>query len=212
MKYSALAVAVLAASPVVAQDVGSGRVSFGASTLGATAEVAYRFHSNFSVRGVAGGLVSLSGDLDVDANSYSIDADPTGVGLMVDWHTGVGGLRFSGGVFYHDLSISGNTSVGSSVVINGITYTGTDTVNYNADVNEEIAPALSIGYDQPLGERWVLSAEAGALFNGGYTASGSSANGLIPQADINAEIDAIQDDLDAIGVYPFISLTVGMRF
>ena len=219
--FAALCCAVtLTPGMTVAQEVGDSRLSLGASSFGATAEYAYRFHSNFSVRGVAGGLVDVSPDIDLDGTPYEADFSPNGAGILLDWHTGLGGLRVSGGAAYSTSSFSGQAiaTATNPVTIGTTTLSSGETVDATVNFANEFAPVVTIGYDQKLGDTWVLSGEIGAVFNGGYDADVSVSGGLVdsipPSAnDLLQEAAAIGDDyLNSIKAYPYISIMIGAKF
>ena len=221
--FAALCCAVtLTPGMTIAQEVGDSRLSLGASSFGATAEYAYRFHSNFSVRGVAGGLVDVSPDIDLDGTPYEADFSPNGVGILLDWHTGLGGLRVSGGAAYSTSSFSGQAMATATnpVTIGTTTFSSGETVDATVNFANEFAPVVTIGYDQKLGDTWVLSGEIGAVFNGGYDADVSVSGGLVDSIppsvldnDLLQEAAAIGDDyLNSIKAYPYISIMIGAKF
>jgi len=207
---------VLSASGLAAQEQANSRFGLGASTLGATAEYAYRFHPKFSIRGVAAGLVDIDQSVSIDGADFDSGFSPNGIGLLLDWHSGLGGLRMSGGMVYSTTSLSGSAvaSVANPLTVGSTTLNSGELVEADIEFDREILPMLSVGYDQPIGERWVLSGEIGAMFNPGYDATVrvSGGAGAIPATDLSAEAATIEDELNAIGAYPYVSLMLGLKF
>jgi hypothetical protein len=200
-----------------AQEVGDSRLSFGGSSYGATAEYAYRFHSNLSVRGVAGGLITISETFDVAGETYAGDIAPGALGLMLDWHTGLGGLRVSGGVVYSAGEATGRSDFTGTFDFGGVTFSGTDTVNVSIKARDEVAPAISVGYDHHFNDRFVLSAEVGGVLNGGYSVTATSSPGgaieIFDPTVLTTEAAEIEREInDTLDFYPYVSIMLGIRF
>jgi hypothetical protein len=88
-----------------ARDRSGVAVSIGGGTLGAGAELGYRFNDRFGLRAPFG-TGSISYDEESDGETYSGDIDLGGFGLMADFYPGGGAFRISGGVFKTDYSAS----------------------------------------------------------------------------------------------------------
>jgi hypothetical protein len=201
---AAMAVACLC-GPVQA-DPGDLGIGIGASTLGATVEATYRISDRFGLRVPASYLDGSYSDTD-DGIAYDLDLTMGGVGLLGDYYPGGGGFRLSGGAFVATLDgdgrARGNGTVGETA------YTGVD-LEVDASARNGVMPALAVGYDAGLGARWLVSADLGALYTGGFDVGIRDRSGQVSQADLDAEIRKQQDD--APDFYPYVKLTVAFRF
>lgn len=218
--------AMLAATPALAKEGDNARLSVGvtAGTLGIGPEVGYRFSNNLGVRGNAS-FLSISHDLNSNDINYNAKLKLQSGGVMVDVYPFGGGLRISGG-----LRINGNKArgigapnSGTSYDIDGTTYTSAQigTLRAETDINT-VAPALTLGYGGGLSKGLVFGIEAGALFQGSVKAKPLTITGLCSSssvagcstivADLEAERQSVNKDIDGYKVYPILQLTVGYRF
>jgi hypothetical protein len=207
---------LLATGPaaLLAQDVGSARVAAGLSTFGPTAEVAYRYDPQMSIRGVIAGGFEFERDVSFDGEEFRATYGPQSIAALFDFHTSLGGLRFSAGMSYAMPNVDASKLIVSSIDIGGTTVSAGTNVSVSVRPERQVAPMFTLGYDQPLGERWVLSGELGAIFNSGYDVTLTEDSGTVSQAEIDAEIRQIEDDINSVlGVAtPYISVMLGYRF
>lgn len=199
------AAAVLSGAALAA-DPGERGIGVGVSTLGATVEATYRINETFGLRVPAGYLDGSYSDTD-DGIAYDLDLTVGGVGLLGDYYPGLGGLRLSGGAFVSRIKADGNAR-GDGTVGNTV-YTGVD-LDVDVDAKNSVMPALAVGYDADIGQRFTLSADLGALYTGGFDVKVRDRSGQVSQADIDSEIGDIEND--APDFYPYVKLTVAFRF
>lgn len=208
LRAAAIGVLAAAISPgmVAAADPGETGIGLGISTLGATVEATYRISDSLGLRVPAGYLSGSYSDTD-DGIDYDLDLTVGGVGLLVDYYPGLGGLRLSGGAFFS--AISGDGSARGDGTIGDTDYTGVD-LDVDADAKNSVMPALAVGYDAGIGARWTISADLGALYTGGFDVDVRDRSGQVAQSDIDAEIRDLESD--APDFYPYVKLTVAFRF
>jgi hypothetical protein len=203
----------LLSSTAFAQD-GNVRVGAGVSTLGANLEAAYRLNDRFAIRGVISGGLSRNTTQAADGVNYDANARLGGFSLLADYYTGNSGFRVSGGAFLSNSSITGVATPvpGSPIDIGLTTLAAGNTVNAEVKFARRISPMLTVGYDWNIGSAFTLSGEVGAIAMGGLTPTISTAI-PIPQADIDREINTIQNELNQAGqFYPYIAITASYRF
>lgn len=190
---------------VTSDDRNGLSVSLGGGTLGAGAEVSYRFNDRFGMR-VPFGTASASHDEESDGETYAGDIDIGGVGLMADYYPTGGAFRISGGVFNTDYSAS---LEGRNIDVGGTTAD----IFVDVEQKESLAPALALGWDAPiLGSRASLNVSAGALFGQGFDVRASSPTAGVSQGDVDAEIADIRDTASDIDIIPYGQLMIGLRF
>lgn len=165
---------------------GGGR---GTPARGATDEAAYRISAAFGVRVPTGyfGASPVGG-----GTTRGEDQTGGGIGLLGDYLTGHGGLRLSGGAIVGGIGDVGGGHAGDDPDRAGIVPTA-------------VVPALAVGYDAEVGQRWALSADLGALYTGGLDRAG-----LVAHAVIDA--DRGQHRTDAPDFHPYLRFTVAFRF
>ena len=120
----------------------------------------------------------------------------------------LGPIRLSGGAIYTtaDMVLAGEIT--GSIDINGITYTPTEVGTLTGTViTKELSPYAGIGLGNPAGRSRIgFFLDLGVAFHGTpaftLTATGSS----VPQAELDAEAQSIQDDLTNITVYPVVKV------
>lgn len=191
---------------VQAAERGDRSVGLGVSTLGATVEGTYRITDSFGVRVPVGYLGGSYSDTD-DGIDYDLDLTLGGVGVLGDYYPGAGGLRLSGGAFYNGVKADGDARGDGTV--GDTEYTGVD-LDVGVEPKNRIMPAVALGYDAAVGSRWIISADLGAMYTGGFDATLRDRSGQVSQADIDAESRELEDD--APDFYPYVKFTVAFRF
>lgn len=200
-----------ASTPVFAQSSGI-YGGIGISTLGAGADIGYKFNDYFGIR-INVNYFEWDFDSDYGGVDYDLGANLASGGLLADYHPFGGGFHLTGGVYYN-----GNTldlvaqSSGGTVTIGNTTYTSAQAGRVSGDVEyNEIAPYLGIGYDIEITENLDFGLDAGFLFHGEPDASLSS-SGVVTAADLRAEERDLEDALDDLLAYPVIWFRLIYRF
>ncbi|HEX5537621.1 MAG TPA: hypothetical protein VFX27_10535 [Sphingobium sp.] len=212
------------ASPALADDDARLSVGITGGTLGIGPEIGYRLSKNFGVRANAS-FLSISHNIDSDNITYDGKVKLQSGGAMVDVYPFGGGFRVSGGVRINGNKARGiGTPTGGTFDINGTSYDATTLVtSVRADTDiEDVAPALTLGYGGGTSSGLIFGVEAGALFQGSVkikplTISGTCATSTAGPcaniaADLEAERQSVNDDIDGYKVYPILQVTVGYRF
>lgn len=197
---------MLASAPALAQDSGRFTVGAGLSTLGPTLEAGYRVNARLGLRVPAGYF-----DYDFDETEagirYDVETRFGGLGLLGDFYPAGGGLRLSAGALINRYALDGRGRGDGE--IGGTEYSDVD-LTLEAEPQNAVMPMLSVGYDGRLGARWMLSADLGAMFPGGYDIRLRDRSGQVSEADLASEIDDLEDDLP--GVLPYVKFTAAFRF
>ncbi|BBD98598.1 hypothetical protein SAMIE_1020990 [Sphingobium amiense] len=215
---AATAAALLSAPAFAAQD-DDARLYAGITggTLGIGPEVGYRLSKNIGIRANAS-FLSISHGFESDDIEYDGKVKLQSFGAMLDVYPFGGGFRLSGG-----FRINGNKArataepSGGTYDINGTTYTAAEigTLRANTDI-KNFAPALTLGYGGGLSSGFVFGVEAGALFQGRVRIKPLTYTGTLDSAELRADLEAerqsVQDDIDGYKVYPILQLTIGYRF
>jgi hypothetical protein len=211
---SVVSACFLLATPAFAQGNDARlTASVSAGSLGVGPELAYRLSDTIGIRGNAS-LLSVSHDFDSDDLTYDGKVKLRSAGVMLDVYPFGGGFRISGGA-----RINGNkgrviAAPTSAVTINGTSYTPAQigTLRGEAEV-KDFAPALTLGYGGGMGRGFAFGVEAGALFQGKVKMRNfTSSSGLVSAADLEAERQSIQDDVDDYKLYPILQFSLGYRF
>lgn len=207
MRYAlALAASLTVFAPVSAQEAGEFAVGLGVSTLGPTLEGSYRVNDRFGFR-VPVGFLSFDETETDDGIKYDVDANIGGIGLLGDYYTGLGGLRLSGGAIVSRFELDGRGS--GSGKVGDTNYSNVD-LNFSAEAKNTVMPTISLGYDGRIGSRWMLSADVGAMYTGGFDVNLTDRSGQVAQDDIDREIDDAEDDLP--NILPYLKFTATFRF
>lgn len=216
--------ALLHAAPAAAKD---SHVYAGVTggTLGIGPEIGYRLNKTFGARASAT-FLGVSGNIDSNDVTYDGSFDLESYGAMVDVYPFGGGLRVSGGFrINRNRAAAAGEPTSGTFTFNGVDYDSTTLVT-GARTSVEVddfAPALTVGYAGGSRKGFVFGIEAGALFQGTARIQPISVTGTCADpaanpacativADLEAERQSVQDDVDGYDIYPILQLTVGYRF
>lgn len=184
----------------------------GISTLGAGADIGYRFNDFFGVR-LNVNYFEWDFDVDYGGLDYDLSANLASAGVLADYHPFGNGFHLTGGVYYN-----GNVfdvvaqPTGGTLTIGSTTYPAAAAGRVSGDVEfNDIAPYLGLGYDIALTDNLDFGVDAGLLFHGQADATLSS-TGAVAAADLRAEEDDLEDALDDWIAYPVIWFRLIYRF
>jgi hypothetical protein len=196
-----------------------GRWSVGLTggTLGVGPEVSFRPHTHFGVRANAG-FLSVSRDEDIDEIEYEGDVELNSFGAMLDWYPTGGGFRVSlgGRINNNEIELAGAPA--SSVTVGDTTYTPQQIGTLSGKVaGDDFTPTLSVGYGGQLARGFTVGVELGVMWQGEPKIDDLRATGLLAsnpqfQADIDAEEQQIEDDLDDYELWPVLQIEFLYRF
>lgn len=178
------------------------------ATVGAGDYLGFRFGVN---------AMSFGPRVLTDEGTINTDMEWFSYGALVDIHPFGGGFRLSGGGLINKNKFKMNADLDEPVELNGVDYRLDD---LSGDVTfEELAPYAGIGYGNAVGAdgRWHFSFDFGVLFQGKpklqatAKASDPALQEVVDRA-LEAELDDIQEDVDAFQWYPVVSIGVSYRF
>jgi len=171
-------------------------------------------------------------DLRVGVNKFDFDANETldgvdytatlgmqNVSALADYRPAGSGFFISGGVMMNDNNLNASATATRDEPIfigeDGDFDTKIDSGSVTADISfDDVSPYLGVGYRKPVSSAKGLSfaADAGVLLQGDPKIALTESTGTVSQSDIDAEIESIRDDVDALKNLPVISLGVVYNF
>jgi len=189
-----------------------------AGTLGVGGELTTDLLPNVHLRG---GVQGLGFDFQAEFSDidYDVDVDLLNPMLALDWYPFSGMFRISAGVVFNNSDITLDASSSQPIEIGGSVYDPADLGSLRGSSDfDDIAPYVGIGFGNPLSSngRWGFMTEAGVAFIGSpnvnLRATGPFASNPALLADLAEEEKEIEDDLDAIRIYPVLSMALYYRF
>ncbi len=183
-------------------------VEVGVSTLGLMVEPTWPTGPNSAVR-LPLAFGKLEADRTIDGIDYNVSADLGGAGVLADYYPGGGAFRVSGGLFKSSLGIDGRAT--GEVEVGANLYTGVDMV-VSGSPDTSISPMVSVGFEAQVGAGWGISADLGLVYTGGFTVTAEDRSGIVSQADLDAEVGAINDDAADLNILPFAKIGATYRW
>lgn len=210
-KLAAVSIALLpAANLATAQEAGEKSINLGLSVFGGTISGSYRLNSKFGARGLLMGGFGYKTNLTRDGVDYALNGKLGAAGLLADFYPTEGNWRVSGGIIRSGSSI---TATGTLSATNPYKAFTNGSIEASLKFNRTYIPTLTTGYDWKFGDKWQLSGEAGAMFINGAALSVTSTDAAIQaQLDADATITGYKNDAAKLKVFPYLGLSVGMRF
>lgn len=175
---------------------------------------------SINVRGVVN-FFSTNFDENQDGVEYDLDLDLQSAGVILDWHPGAGSFRFSAGAFSNgnEITGAGRGQPGTFVEFGDEVFAAEDlgTVNANFDF-DSVAPYLGIGWGNAAqNEGWSFSADIGVYLQGEPEVTLSTPDvdpsivDLVAAELAQAEAN-LEDEVDNLDFYPYLSIGVAYRF
>ncbi len=187
-------------------------------TLGVSAEASIPVvPSSLNLR-ITGNYLDWSHDEVVDDIDFDLEVDFSSLGLLADWHPFKNGFRLSGGVLTGDNTIGLDAVLDDEITIGDTKYSPEALGTLSGDLDfDDVSPYLGLGFGNAAsGEgRWSFAFDAGILFqNYDVSLSATGPATRLPgfAADLAAEEQEIEDDLDNYEIYPVLSFGMGYRF
>jgi hypothetical protein len=190
-------------------------------TLGVGADVVFGLPGDRLNLRLNGNLLNFETDREYSDDEYNIDLDIASIGVLVDWYPTPSQFRISAGVYHVDDDNISIVSRQDTYEFGGVTYTAAQVgvLRGSARLDRTTAPYLGVGYGNALDKngRWQWFFDAGALFTGSTDVALRAEGGSLsndPQliAQIEAERQDVQEDLDDFSVYPVVAFGVACRF
>lgn len=208
---------------------GDRNVKFGAraGTWGYGGEVGLQLHKRFNVRAVmSGAQVNVIEEL--DDIEFDITADLGAAGVQADLFPLFAGVYLTGGVFSNasNVTLTAMPNEGltlgpfdiNGVEIPAVTYTAEEVGRLDGTIEfEDVATYVGLGWTGRVPLTMLeLFAEGGAYFQGDavvrYEASGLAAQDPQFLADLAAEAQLVEDELNQFGFTPAVNLGLRLRF
>ena len=200
-------------------NTGKFAAGLGVGTTGATLEAKFAPTDVVALRGNFNYL-DVSLDEEYDDIEYDGDFNANSFGGFVDVAPFKNGFVLSGGAYVGDKTLDLNATPSESVQIGDGTFTPEEvgTLTGKAELSS-FAPYAGIGYDGFMGgsKNWSFNARAGVMFTGSPDVDLVSANGTLSsnaalRSELDAEIEAIEDDANDFKYYPVLTIGVARRF
>ncbi|WP_090111572.1 hypothetical protein [Limimaricola pyoseonensis] len=219
IRFALLApLAFAVAGPAAAQSLEGAAFGAGVSSLGLYASGSYEVMPKLRLRGVVAGAPDLQyeGDEDEAGTEITLDGNFVSVAALADYFPYANGFRVSGGVFF----LAENTldGTGSGFEADDGTSYDAATVTASARFEQDVAPALAIGYQGGLGGGWGFETEIGVIAIGSVEVDldGTSGEAGAREAQFQSDLAAVEADANDMGeslpVWPWLSIGVTYRF
>jgi hypothetical protein len=214
-----IVVAALTLGPLGVQ-AGDFALGTGLGTPGANLNLTYGLSETLNLRGVVN-FYSTDFDETTDGIDYDLDLDLQSAGALLDWHPGGGAFRVTGGLFANgnDVSGVGRGASGTFVEYGDLVVPADELGTVNAELDlDGVAPYLGIGFGNAVREAgFSFSLDVGVYFQGEpdvtlTTPDVDPAFAAIVEAErAQAEAD-LEDELDILELYPYVSIGLAYRF
>ena len=188
------------------------------STLGGGVVIGKSLGKNFSVR-VGLNSFSEGATEEIDGIQYDADLDLSSTSLMFDWYPFGGSFHFTAGYVNSDNELIGQATPTGSVNIGGEIVVPVTAGDLVLDGNIQIGsgPFVGLGFGNVPEKGFGLVLEAGVIRSGApdisLEVSGDAMLiAAIDQADIDAEIAAMQGDLEEFDIFPVIAVGFSYGF
>lgn len=212
-----------APSPIQSTAEGDWACGLGAGfqlgTQGAGLHLTYSLNENFYLS-LEGNYMEYNHTFNIDDVDYDGELNMSNLGLTGNYLPFGSGFRVTGGVFFGQNDLNGTASgAGQVVEVNDINYTlgAGDSLHGSAGWNN-CTPYLGVGWDWALGaeQNFILGLDLGVLYMGSadatLTGTGIFAAGGSAAADLQAEADTFENDVEDYKFYPVLKLSLTYRF
>ena len=190
-----------------AQEIGAFDMEAGVSTLGVYVAPKVAISETFGLRAPLhfGGY---SDTFVVEGNDVDGKLGVTNGTLMVDYSPWANAFRMSGGAGIGGYNATGEVT---DLTLDGNTFSGTSTVKVAQ--KSQIAPVLSLGFSHDFANGISIFGDVGARV-ATYETSVNTTIALTPteQADLDASLADINDDLAKVWATPFVTFGIGYKF
>lgn len=193
-----------------------------AGLLGLGLEVVRPMSESFSLR-----MAMYGYDYDYDAekadNEWEFNLDLAATGLVVDWYPFGSGFRASVGYFANSSTLDGEVAETTTYAIGGNTYNVADLGGISAEIElGSSAPYFGVGWGyemKELGIDYLLDVGVLIQKTPTVTLSISDPDAIAAEvdvaqltADLAAEANALEDELESFHIYPVVNFGVSYTF
>ncbi len=170
----------------------------------------------WGVRGEFGGGIAVSQSVTEDGNTLSAKVRANRLGAFADWFPMDSNLRLVGGLTVNDIQVSLGASSTGDIDINGKTVSLSGE-RFNVTIKQPaVTPYLGLGWGHRASTEKGLGffADIGITFGAFKASVDTSLVGKsgITQADVDAEVQSIKDNLSKLSILPSASIGVNYRF
>ncbi|WP_306251172.1 hypothetical protein [Parvularcula sp. IMCC14364] len=212
--------ALLAATfPASAQDSRAAG-SIGLGTNGISLEAKASLTSTLVARGGYNYLKGDIGDQDYDGIEYGVEFDASTVSVAADYHPFRNAFMFSAGVYFGERGAGLRAVPTGTVEIGGQTFTAAQVGTLVGDVSAaDVAPFFGLGWDTTFytQRRWSWFVRGGVILSDSPDVELSSVGGTLSNdplflAELEAEEQALEDDINEFDLYPVLEAGASYRF
>jgi hypothetical protein len=183
--------------------------------LGAGYELSLRMNDFVSVRaGRESGKSSYTDDY--EQIEYKVKVDTGGERLTLQLHPLGGPWFFSAGLVENAIVVGAEATPSGSYTINGVTYNPSEVGNLGLDIEwPDRSVYYGTGWDWS-GRNWGMKFDLGFVRQRNpdvtFTATGTAAGTIPFDANLAAESEQLEKELDDFNTVPVVRLTFGLRF
>jgi hypothetical protein len=171
--------------------------------------------------------ISNNLDLRLGVNQFDYDANETldgvdytatlnmqTVSALADFRPMNNGFFVSGGVMQNGNELNATATVTTAEPVTIGTNTLTSGVVTSGVSFDDVSPYVGIGYRQSASVKpgWTFTADAGVLLQGDPKITLTESTNTVSQADIDAEIANVRDDVDALKTLPVVAIGAVYNF
>ena len=163
-------------------------------------------------------MLGISHGFDSDDVTYDGKVRLRSAGIQADIYPFGGGFRLSAGARFNGNRVRATARpTATSYTFNGVTYQASDIGTVHADTDvKNIVPTLTLGYGGGLGRGLAFGIDAGVMFQGKVRVNPLTYTGPLQSAALTANLEAerqsLQDDIDGYKIYPILQMSLGYRF
>ncbi len=150
---------------------------------------------------------------------YSLQLELRSVAALLDWHPVGGSFRLTSGMLFNQNELAADAKPSDFYEIDGTRYPAALVGDLSGDIGfDDYAPYVGLGWATDNGGDggFGMSVDLGVAYQGSpevrLTASGPIAGDPVFQADLEAERQALADDLEDYKYYPVVALGFNYRF
>ncbi len=211
-----------AADETGAPDYRPFTLSLEASSTGPGVAADWRFAEHFGARAGVNGFFGASidiGNRDIEGINYDTKVKLLSEPLALDiypWKSST--FRITVGIMLNQNEVEGTVPQdpvfgNTFLTIGGTSYDSASIGDLNMKLEQNlVAPYVSIGMSFHLDKQkhWSLGGELGVAYTGSPDVTLSTSSGLVPQQDLNAEAQQIEDG--AWKFYPIVKVSLNYSF
>jgi hypothetical protein len=150
---------------------------------------------------------------------YNLELELRSIAALLDWHPVGGSFRLTSGMLFNQNELAAVAKPSEFYDIDGTEYPAALVGDLKGDIGfDDYAPYVGLGWATDNGGDggFGMSVDLGVAYQGSpdvrLTASGPLAGDPVFQADLEAERQALADDLEDYKYYPVVALGFNYRF